>query len=84
MMTANLPILCAHLAVLKSLAEQTLPEDCAHLEGTIQLVSWAFQAVARARQRSRDAARQSEALYQRIVEEARRAGLRIVDNHSSQ
>ena len=50
MMTANFPILCAHLAVLKSLAEQTLPKDRAHLEGTIQLVSRALQTVARARQ----------------------------------
>jgi len=60
-------------------------EDRTRMERTIQLVSWALQAVARARRWSGDAARQSEAaevaaLCRRIVEDARRAGLRIVDN----
>jgi len=60
-------------------------EDRARMEHTIQLVSWALQAVARARQWSGDAARQSEAaeveaLCRMIVQEARAAGLRIGDN----
>src|SRR3954470_16502757 len=57
-------------------------EDRARMERSIQLVSGALQTVARARQRSGDAARQSEtleieALCRLIVEEARAAGLRI-------
>jgi imidazolonepropionase-like amidohydrolase len=74
------------LAALVELARQSRSEeDRARMERTIQLVSWALQAVARARQWSDDAACQSEAaeveaLCRRIVQEARAAGLRIGDN----
>ena len=74
------------LAALVELARQSRSEeDRARMERTIQLVSWALQAVARARQWSGDAARQSEAadvevLCRMIVQEARAAGLRIGDN----
>jgi hypothetical protein len=74
------------LAALVELARQSRSEeDRARMERTIQLVSWALQAVARARQRSGDAARQSEALEiealcRLIVQEARAAGVRIGDN----
>jgi hypothetical protein len=74
------------LAALVQLARLSRSaEDRARMERTIQLVSWALQTVARARQRSGDAARQSEtleieALCRLIVEEARAAGLRIGDN----
>jgi hypothetical protein len=79
----------AHLDKLAALVQlarlSRLAEDRARMERTIQLVSWALQTVACARQRSGDAARQSEALEiealcRLIVEEARAAGLRIGDN----
>jgi hypothetical protein len=67
------------LAELVELARRSQSEeDRARMERTIQLVSWALQTVARARQRSGDAARQSEALEiealcRLIVGEARAA-----------
>jgi hypothetical protein len=74
------------LAALVELARQSRSEeDRARMERTIQLVSWALQAVARARQWGGDAARQIEAaeieaLCRLIIQEARAAGLRIGDN----
>jgi len=74
------------LAALVELARLSRSEeDRARMERTIQLVSWALQAVARARRRQGDAVQQCEAteveaLCRRIVAEARAAGLRIGDN----
>jgi hypothetical protein len=73
------------LAALVELARWSQGEDRAHMEQTIQLVIWALQAVACARRRNGDTARQCEAaevevLCRLIVAEARAAGLRIGDN----
>ena len=74
------------LAALVELARLSRSqEDCARMERSIQLVSWALQEVARARRRQGDTARQCgaaevEALCRMIVQEARAAGLRIGDN----
>jgi hypothetical protein len=74
------------LAALVELARLSRSaEDRARMERTIQLVSWALQAMARLRRQHGDAARQCEAaeveaLCRLIVAEARAAGLRIGDN----
>jgi Xaa-Pro aminopeptidase len=74
------------LAALVELARLSRSEeDRARMERSIQLVSWALQAVARARRQRGDPALQCEAveveaLCRRIVAEARAAGLRIGDN----
>ena len=75
-MTDDLDTLRTHLDRLTELADLALvapPEDHARMEGSIQLVSWALQAVTQARQQSLDEARQKEAadiaaLCRRIVE----------------
>jgi Xaa-Pro aminopeptidase len=78
------------LAALVELARLSRSEeDRARMERSIQLVSWALQAVARARRRQGDLTRQCEAaeveaLCRRIVAEARAAGLRIGDNDNWQ
>jgi hypothetical protein len=73
------------LAALVELTRWSQGEDRARMEQTIQLVIWALQAVACARRRNGDTARQSEAaevevLCRLIVQEAQEAGLRIGDN----
>ncbi|EWY39300.1 hypothetical protein N825_07965 [Skermanella stibiiresistens SB22] len=74
------------LAALVDLARLSRSEeDRARVERSIHLVSWAFQAVARARRLDGDKTRQCEAAEieatcRRIVAEARAAGLRISDN----
>src|SRR4051812_50131150 len=76
------------LAALVELARLSRSEeDRARMERSIQLVSWALQAVARARQWSDDAACQSEAaeveaLCRRIVQEARAAGGGLGGKHN--
>lgn len=60
-------------------------EDRARMERSIQLVSWALQAVARFRRQHGDTTQQCEAaeveaLCRLIVAEARAAGLRMGDN----
>jgi hypothetical protein len=75
------------LAALVELARQTRSEeDCARMERSIQLISWALQTV-RARRLDGNTTRQCEAaeveaLCRRIVEETQAAGLRIGDNNN--
>jgi hypothetical protein len=89
-MTTDRDILCAYLdrvADLAHLALITPPEDRARMECTIQFVCQALQTVAWVHQRTRNAEHQREAaevaaLCQRIVEQARAAGLRIMHDDS--
>jgi hypothetical protein len=74
-MTDDPDTLRTYLDRLTELADLALiapPEDHARMERSIQLVSWALQAVTQARQQSLDEARQKEAadiaaLCRRIV-----------------
>jgi hypothetical protein len=89
-MTTDRDILCAYLdrvADLAHLALITPPEDRARMECTIQFVCQALQTVAWVHQRTGNAEHQREAaevaaLCQRIVEQARAAGLRIMHDDS--
>ena len=77
------------LAELQFLAEQLPPEDRARIEHSIQLVCRALQEIARFWQQTGTQPCQSEAagvaaLGRRIVEDARKVGLRIGDNDNWQ
>ena len=87
-MTDDLDTLRARLDKLAALVEQTQlsqAKDRARIELSIQLVCRALQEIARFWQQTGTQTCQSKAaevaaLYRRIVEDARRAGLRIGDN----
>ena len=73
------------LAALVELAQPSQAKDRARIELSIQLVCHALQEIARFWQQTGTQTCQSEAaevaaLGRRIVEDARRAGLRIGDN----
>jgi len=87
-MTDDLDTLRARLDKLAALVEQMQPsqaKDRARIERSIQLVCRALQEIARFWQQTGNQTCQSEAaeimaLCRRIVEDARRAGVRVGDN----
>ena len=88
-MTTDLDTLHARLdklAALVELAQLNQAKDHARIERSIQLVCRALQEIARFWQQTGTQTCQSEAveevaaLCRRIVEEARRAGVRVGDN----
>jgi hypothetical protein len=89
-MTDDLDTLHARLdklAALVELAQLNQAKDHARIERSIQLVCCALQEMARFWRQTGTQTCQSEAaeimaLGRRIVEDARRAGLRIVDNNN--
>jgi hypothetical protein len=91
-MTNDLDTLRARLDKLAALVELAQPiqaKDHARIERSIQLVCRALQEIARFWQQTGTQTCQSEAaevavLCRRIVEDARRAGLRIGDNDNWQ